>query len=182
MNTGPFHPDTGADRIDAFIVRDHGDLRPFSRFTYDFLDLYDALVNLGDFQFEELLHKHGIRSRNDNLRISCSITVDFLDDCPNHVPFAVSISIDLLRSWENEFDFVMDDQDFPSSDLVDLTYYNLTDQLLVPFKDIFLLNVSNSLTECLPGRHNGAAAEVLEIDFLRNFIADTKVSIDPNSV
>jgi hypothetical protein len=53
------HADAGADRIDALVVRDDGDLGAAARVAGAALDLQQALLDLGHFLGEQLDHEAG---------------------------------------------------------------------------------------------------------------------------
>ena len=57
MDAGALHTDTGADGVDAVVVRLNGDFGALAGFADDFLDGDEAVVNLGHFSFEEALQE-----------------------------------------------------------------------------------------------------------------------------
>ncbi len=62
------HTDAGADRIDAGIAADHGDLGARARIAGDRLDLDDAVIDFRHFLSEQLRHELRMGARQENLR------------------------------------------------------------------------------------------------------------------
>ena len=59
--------DAGSDGIHVLIVRADGDLRSGTGFSRDALDLDDAFLDLGDFEFEQSLDQAGVRAGQEHL-------------------------------------------------------------------------------------------------------------------
>ena len=60
LDAAALHADAGADRVDRAVVADHADLGAAARIAGGGLDLDDAVVNLGHFLREQLLHEVGM--------------------------------------------------------------------------------------------------------------------------
>ena len=60
LDAAALHADAGADRVDRAVVADDADLGAAARVAGGGLDLDDAVVNLGHFLREQLLHEVGV--------------------------------------------------------------------------------------------------------------------------
>ena len=76
----------------------------------------------------------------------------------------------------------MDDQHFPSANLIDFPDDDFADEVGIPLVDILLFDVPDTLAERLPGGHHGAPAEILHVKFLAHFVSDLKVRVDLDGV
>ena len=65
--------DACAHRIKVALARSHGNLRTSTRLAGDGLDLHQAIVNLGDFDFEQTADQIGVRTRHNDGR-TCLLT------------------------------------------------------------------------------------------------------------
>ena len=68
LDAAALHSDAGADRIDRAVVADDADLGAAAGVAGRGLDLDDAVVNLGHFLGEQLLHEVGVGARQEDLR------------------------------------------------------------------------------------------------------------------
>ena len=62
------HTDTGADRVDAVVIGNHGDLGAASRITGHGLDLDDAVIDFRHFHLEQFFHELRRRAAEEDLR------------------------------------------------------------------------------------------------------------------
>ena len=59
MDTGTFHPDTRAYRVNPVIIRLNRYLGSFSRHPDDLFDRDQPIINLRHFRFKQPFQKHG---------------------------------------------------------------------------------------------------------------------------
>src|SRR5205814_1710195 len=95
LDAATLHANAGADRVDRTVVADDTDFRARPRITSRRLDLDDAVVNLGDFLREQLLHEVGVRSRKEDLR-TARFAADGHDQGTDAVADADHLARDLL--------------------------------------------------------------------------------------
>src|SRR5690606_24150884 len=67
LNTGAAHADASADRIDAAVMGENGDLGAHARITRRAFQLKQTLLDLRHFIFEELGDEHRRRAGQDDL-------------------------------------------------------------------------------------------------------------------
>ena len=178
MNSGAFHTNAGPNRVDSVIVTDYRHLGPIARFTNDLLDLNQPFVYFRDFQLEKALHEQRICPGNDNARVTIGFARDLLYNGPDHIPFAETIPEDLLFPGHLELGLVVHHENLATTNLVEFSHYDLAHEILIPVYGVILLNVTDTLTECLPGRHDSTAAKIFELDFFGNFIPNFEIFID----
>ena len=68
LNAAAAHADAGADRVDAAVARDDGDLGAAAGIARHRLDLDDAVIDLRHFLREQFSHELRMRTRQENLR------------------------------------------------------------------------------------------------------------------
>src|SRR5207249_2999880 len=77
LHTRALHAHAGADGVDILFARRDGDLRTFTGFTRDALDLHSPVVDLGNFRLEQVLNQCWVGARNDDLRpLRCLFNLD----------------------------------------------------------------------------------------------------------
>ena len=95
LDAAPAHADAGADRVDARVVGDDGDLRPAAGIAGAGLDLDHAVVDLRHLHLEELLHELGRGAREEDLR-PLRLAAHVLDVDADAVARPVALAADLL--------------------------------------------------------------------------------------
>ncbi len=68
LDPGATLTDSRADRIEPFLARRDGDLRPAARLAGDGLDLDRAAVDLGDLELEQAAQEALVRPADEDLR------------------------------------------------------------------------------------------------------------------
>src|SRR5690606_35981033 len=156
---------------------DHGHLRALTGLTNDALDLHDSIVDLGHLELEEPLHEDGVGTADDHLWVCAGIAPDLLHHGTQHVALSITILENLFASGQHQLGFVVDDEHLASARLIHFAHHDLADKLGVILVDVFLLDVADTLTERLSGRHHGAPAEVDDAHFAGYFVANLEVLI-----
>src|SRR5206468_10176643 len=95
LDPAALHTDAGAHGIDRAVVTDHADLGAAARIPGGGLDLDDAVVNLGHFLREQLLHEFRVRTAEEDLR-AASFAADGHDQRADAVADADHLARDLL--------------------------------------------------------------------------------------
>ena len=178
MDSGPLHSHTGPYRIDSLVITDYGYFCPLSWLANDFFDFHDSFVDFGDFKFKQPLHEQRVSTTDYDLWITCSVSPHFLDHGSNHVAFSIPVSVNLFVTGKNQLRFVVNHEDFSPADLINFSNDDFTYIIRVPFVHVFLLNITDSLAECLSGSHHCTPAKIFEIDFLGNLVSDFDIFVD----
>jgi len=168
------HADAGADRVDALVVRLHGDLGPRTGIARAALDLEQALLDLGHFLREQLLHELRRRARQHDLRAARG-RVDAEDHRTHAVAAAQVFLGDHLAALQAPFDAPrLDDQvafvgalHGADEDLV-TARHEVVEQLLA-------LGVADLLQDHLLGGLRADAADRHRIDRLLDVVVDLDV-------
>src|SRR5439155_2292145 len=97
------HADAGADRVDALVVRQHGDLGARAGVASAALDLEQPLLDLGHFLREQLHHEAGRAARQHDLRAALR-GIDAGDEGAHTVAGAQVLLRDHLVALQAAFD------------------------------------------------------------------------------
>jgi hypothetical protein len=116
--TAALHADAGADGIDAAVAADHADLGARTRVTGGGLDLDDAVVDLGHFLREELLHELGVGAAQEDLRTTV-LTLDLQDQRADTLAHADGFTRDLLIAADDTLSAAQVDDHMTEFDRLD---------------------------------------------------------------
>src|SRR5690606_16956155 len=110
---------------------DDRDFCPITWFTHDFFDLNDAVVYLRYLKLKQPFHEDGVGTADNDLRIATRcVSPYFLYNGPQHVALPVPILEYLFLTRKNKLHLVVNHKDFAATDLVDLAYDYLADDIL----------------------------------------------------
>ena len=177
LNTRSFHADASADRVDARIVRMHGDLGALPGLAGDSLDFDDPFVDLGDFDLEQLDEEVRMGTGQNDLR-PFGGPKNIHEDRPNRVTLAVSFLSDLLLQRNNGLGSPHVDEDVATADLLNRAGDDLSDAALIVFEDALTLGFPNALHENLLGCLDRVSSEISEREFFFDLSARGGVRID----
>src|SRR4029453_3857705 len=153
------HADAGPHRVDRAVVADDADLGARTRVTGRGLDLDDAVVNLGHFLCEQLLHEVGMRAAEEDLR-----TAGFgryaQDQRADAVADADHLARDLLVAADNAFGPAEVDDDVAELDPLDDAGDDLVGAVLEFLILPLALGIADLLEDDLLGSLGGNAAEL----------------------
>ena len=139
MNTGTFHSDAGADRVDTVIVRLNGHFCSLSRNTGNRLDGDQTIVDFRNFKFEQTLQEQFVCTGKDDLRIVV-VVVHPLYDSTHGFTFTVKISRDLFCFREQQLiTLVIQQQDLLLPYLVNIGCDDIADFILILSKQTVFL-------------------------------------------
>ena len=152
------HADAGADRIDARVVGLHGDLRAGSRSTRDADDLDHAVMDLGDFAFEEAADEIVGRTGEDEARAG-SFHVDLHEQGADAVARGELFAGDAVASGDDALRLLDVDDDARGVGVMHRAGHDLADLVLELVMDEVLFRLAEQLPR--PGFQFAGA----EIDF-----------------
>ena len=118
LDAAALHADAGADRVDRAVVADHADLGAAARIAGGGLDLDDAVVNLGHFLREQLLHEIGMRAAEEDLRPAV-LAANVQDQRADAVADADDLARDLLVAADHALGAAEIDDDVAELDALD---------------------------------------------------------------
>ena len=118
LDAAALHADAGADRVDRAVVADDADLGADPGIAGGGLDLDDAVVNLGHFLREQLLHEVGVGARQEDLR-PARFAADRHDQAADAVADADHFARDLLVAADDALGAAKVDHDVAEFDALD---------------------------------------------------------------
>lgn len=118
-------------------MADDGHLGALAGLPHDFLDLDDALFDLGHFELQQPLQKDRIGPADDHLRRTARLTTHLFDDRPERVALTVTIARDLLLARQDQLRAVVHDQHLAPANLIDFTDDDFANQLGIFLIDFF---------------------------------------------
>src|SRR6185295_12108036 len=159
LNAAALHADAGADRVDRAVVADHADLGAAARVAGRSLDLDDAVVNLGHFLGEQLLHEVGMGARQEDLR-AAGLAPHRHDQRADAVADADHFARDLLVAADDAFGAAEVDDDVAELDPLDHAGDDLGGAILEFLVLALALGVADLLEDHLLGGLGGDSAEL----------------------
>jgi hypothetical protein len=168
------HPDAGADRVDAAILREDRDLRAHARIPRGGLDLEQPLLDLGHLHREQVLDELGRSARQDQLRAAA------LAIHPQHVGAdAVADAQVLLRDHlvarQPGLDLAGLDDRALSIHPLDGAGHDRLAALQEVGDDLLALRVADALQDHLLGGLRADAPELDRLELLLDEVADLHV-------
>ena len=160
LDAAALHADAGADRVDRAVVADHADLGAAARIAGGGLDLDDAVVNLGHFLREQLLHEIGVGAatgRSAGPRFSRRTLQDQRADA---VADADHFARDLLVAADDALGAAEVDDDMAELDALDDAGDDLAGAVLEFLILALALGVADLLEDDLLGGLGGDPAEL----------------------
>src|SRR6185295_15035296 len=159
LDAAALHSDAGADRVDRAVVADHADLGAATRIAGRGLDLDDAVVNLGHFLGEQLLHEVGMGARQEDLR-AAALAPHRHDQRADAVADADHFARDLLVAADDAFGAAEVDDDVAELDPLDHAGDDLGGAILEFLVLALALGVADLLEDHLLGGLGGDSAEL----------------------
>src|SRR3954452_1105563 len=157
-------PDARADRVDAVLMRDDGDLRAVARLARDVLDLDEAVGDLRDLELEQRLDQLAVAARDDDRR-ALRGGRDLLDDRLDALVVLVALALDLLGLGQQRLDALAQlDERVAGVLLLDDAGDQLADAVAVLLVHHVPLGLADPLEDHLLGGLRGDAAEVVRGD------------------
>src|SRR5690606_34344194 len=159
LDAAALHADAGADGVDRAVAADHADLGPAARVAGGSLDLDDAVVDLGHFLREQLLHELGMRPAEEDLR-SAVVALDLHDQRADALADARGLARDLLVAADHALGAAEVDDHVAELDRLDDPGDDLTGAVLEFLELPLALGVADLLEDHLLGALCVDAAEV----------------------
>ena len=168
MHTRALHAHAGADGVDILFARRDGDLRTFTGFTRDALDLHSPVVNLGNFRLEQVLNQCWVGARNDDLRpLRCLFNLD--DDHADTIANRKVLELRLLAPRQFSFSLAELDNNVAVFETLHDAVHDFADVLVVLGVHALALRFADFLKNDLFGhlRRDAAKAHrrLLELEF-----------------
>jgi hypothetical protein len=166
--------DAGADRVDARVVRDDGDLGAQAGVARGRLDLEQAFLDLGHFEFEQLHDEFGCGARQHDLR-AAGAAVDAQQVGAHAVADAQVLAGDHLVAVQEALDAAGFDDRVAAVDALD----DAVDEVLLAgeevLDDLLALGIADFLQDDLLGGLRADAAELDVFQRLFDVVADLDV-------
>ena len=166
------HSDTGANRIDARIVRQDGDLRARAGIARHRFDLDNAVVDLGNLLGEQPRHEFRPRARHEDLR-----SAQFAPHVVNvgAQPFAIAeiLARQGFVAPHDGLGAAEIDDHIAVLDALDQTVDDLADAVFVFFELAVALGIADALDNDLLRGLRGDAAKIDRRQWFDEKIADT---------
>src|SRR5690606_38903807 len=164
-----------ADRVDAPVVRVHGDLRAHTRVPRRGLDLEQPLLDLGDLVGEQVADEVGRRARQVQLR-AASFAVDLRDVRAHAVADAQVLLRDHLVARQPRLDLArLDDRALAIHALDRARQHGFAAREEV-VDDLLALGVADLLQDDLLGRLRADATQVDRLELFLDVVADLDVA------
>ena len=171
LDPAALHADAGADRIDRAVVADDADLGAAARIAGSGLDLDDAVVNLGHFLREQLLHELGVGAAEEDLR-AASLAAHRHDQRTDAVANADHLARDLLVAADDALGAAEVDDDVTELDALDDAGDDLVGAVLELFILALALGIADLLEDHLLGGLGGDSAELDRRQRIDDEVAD----------
>ena len=182
MNTGALDTHTGAYRVDAVVIRLHGNLGTLTGDTDNIADSDKSVVNLRHLGLEQTLQEDGRSAGQHNDWIVVA-HLHLQHHSTHRIALAETVGRYLLGLGEHQFYLLLvENQNFLVPGLIDLAYHYLTHFLFVLLEDQRLLVVLNLAYEVLTDGQNLAATEIRHIDGFRELFAHLKVGFNLDGI
>ena len=177
LDAAALHADAGADRVDRAVVADDADLGAAAGVAGRGLDLDDAVVNLGHFLGEQLLHEVGVRARQEDLR-AAGLAADRHDERADAVADADHLARDLLVAADDALGAAEVDDDVAELDALDDAGDDFVGAVLELFKLALALGVADLLEDDLLGGLGGDSAELDRRQRVDDEVADRRALLE----
>src|SRR5690606_14767300 len=160
VNPRTLHPHTGAHRINAVVIGFHGHFGALSRQPHDLLDRDQSVFDFRYFLFHQFGQEEVVRAGNDDDRVVV-LHLHALDNGADHIPFFEIVPADHLRPGQDELIVggIIEHQDLPPQDLLNLTENELTLAIFIPLENLIFHQLHHPGHERLTGCHSGPAAK-----------------------
>ena len=168
------HADAGADRIDALVMRHHGDLGTAARIAGAGFDLQQALLDLGHLLAEQLDHEFGRGARQQD-RSPTQGGIHFHDHGADTVTGAEVFLGDGLVAAQAAFHAAAFDDQVALVHALDGAGEDLLATLHEFAQQHFALGIADTLQHDLLGRHGTDAADRHRLDLLLDEVAHGNV-------
>src|SRR5439155_19285772 len=168
------HADAGADRVDALVVRQHGDLGARAGVASAALDLEQPLLDLGHFLREQLHHEAGRAARQHDLRAALR-GVDAGDEGAHAVARAQVLLRDHLVALQAAFDAARLDDDVALVQALDGADEDLLAAREEVVQQLLALGIADLLQDHLLGGLRADAADGHRLDRLLDVVIDLDV-------
>ena len=177
LDPAALHADAGADRVDRAVVADDADLGAAAGVAGGGLDLDDAVVNLGHFLREQLLHEVGVGARQEDLR-AAGFAADRHDQRADAVADADHFARDLLVAADDALGAAEVDDDVAELDALDDAGDDLAGAVLELFILALALGVADLLEDDLLGGLGGDPAELDRRQRVDDEVADARALLE----
>ena len=177
LDAAALHADAGADRVDRAVVADDADLGAAARIAGGGLDLDDAVVDLGHFLREQLLHEVGMGAAEEDLRPT-GFAGDAQDERADTVADADHFARDLCVAADDALGAAKVDDDMAELDALDDAGDDLARAVLEFLILALALGVADLLEDDLLGGLGGDAAEFDRRQRIDDEVADRGVLLE----
>ncbi len=171
------HADAGADRIDAAVVGDDGNLGAGPWITRDRADLDDAVIDLRHFLREELGHELRMRARQEDLR-PAHFLAHVVDVGAHPLALAEALARQKLVAAQDRLGAAEIDDHVAELDALDQAVDDLADAVLVLAELPLALGVAHLLHDHLLRGLSGDAAEIDGRQRVGDEIADFRLGVE----
>ncbi len=172
------HADAGADRIDAAVVGDDGDLGARARIARDRADLDDAVIDFRHFLGEQLGHELRMGARQEDLR-AAHLLAHVVDVGAHALALAEALARQQLVAAQDRLGAAEIDDDVAELDALDEAVDDLADAVLELVELALALGVAHLLHDDLLRRLRGDAAEIDRRQRIGEEVADLGLGIEP---
>ena len=177
----PAQPHAGAYRVHFFVTRIDCQLGAKTGFPSDSFDLDGSVIDLGNFQLEQLDDKLGIGAGKNDLRPMRAI-FDRLHEAANAFSNLVFLGRHPLAVWQQGFILSQIHRDIGPLETAHRSADDISDPILELRENELLLGSADVLHEGLLGVLRGDPSEVRRSDLHFEFISKLGLGIDPASV
>ncbi len=171
------HADAGADRIDAAVVRDDGDLGARARIARDRADLDDAVVDFRDFLGEQLRHELRMSARQEDLG-PARLRAHVVDIGTHALALAEALARQKLVAPQDRLGAAQIDHHVAELDALDQAVDDFADAVLELVVLALALGIAHFLHDHLLCRLRGDAAEIDRRQRIGQEIADLRLGIE----
>src|SRR5262249_53077210 len=178
LHAAAAHADAGADRIDAAVVRQHGDLGAAAGIAGHRLDLDDAVVDLRHLLGEQLGHEVGMRARQEDLR-PARLLAHALPERTHAVAVAEGLARQQLVAPQHGLSATEIDADVSELDALDQAVDDLALAVLVLVELTLALGLAHLLHDHLLGRLGGDAAKIDGRQLVDDELAGLDLRVEP---
>jgi hypothetical protein len=178
MHAAAAHADAGADRVDAAVARDNGDLGAAARVARHRLDLDDAVIDFRHLLREQLGHELRMGARQEDLR-SAGLFADIVDVGAHALALAKAFARQQLVPAQHRFGAAKIDDDVAEFDPLDEAVDDLADAVLELQKLPLTLGVAHLLDNHLLRGLRRDPAEIDRRQRVGDKIADLGLGVKP---
>src|SRR5690606_2180152 len=173
----PAHAHAGADRVDALVVGDDGDLGAHPGIAGSRLDFEQPLLDLGDFVLEQLAKELGRGARQNDL-LATGRVVDLVHPGANAVADPDVFFGDHFAAWQARLDLARFDDGVALVHALDGPRNNGLATLEEVVEHLLALGVADALQNGLLGGLRADASELFGLERLFDVLAHLNAGVD----